>query len=588
MCASVGQVGKILLVIYSTLKRGTFEKTISDVVETSIVSCASGLEALRKRLEKVRASPTDGTFHTKLRNAGKRAAYPFKESTLVKMREICDELKDNLDLAMNALHINAVVVAQERFGSLMHISSVMSNDIQGLAKEVSAISLDAQALRSEQDDEFMAKIYAWLTPLTTVFQNKHRESLTIQVRQDNGARELIQRPEFLAWISSTGTVLWCRGSPGIGKTVNVSYIIDHLEQKRREDDFGLAYVYFSYKDAGLQTPVNIMASILQQLVLQRPNFMSDLRGMYTKHSKENSRPSVGDITTLIQSITYSFPKILIVIDALDECANTDDVRAILLTEIKKLQNSCLLVMSRPIPDLDDLLEGAIRIRIEASSTDIKNYLQQRLESTRSMQKHLAEEPGLLNTIVSRIELKIKGMFLMARLYLDTLIHKTTRRKIKAALDTLPDGMDSIYEELMTRIKLQNPKDHTELAIRVLGWIFYSFKPLTVTELQHALAIEHGDTDLDEDGIPNRDLLVSVCAGIVMIDDNSDTITLVHYTTQEYFQRSGSRLLYHANRDIAQACLTYLQFDAFKHPIEDLANYDAFATLLRGNPLLIYA
>lgn len=70
---------------------------------------------------------------------------------------------------------------------------------------------------------------------------------------------------------------------------------------------------------------------------------------------------------------------------------------------------CLLVVSRPIPDLDPLLEGAIRLNVEASLIDIKNYLQQRLESTRSMQSHIEEEPSLRDSIVSTIVQKIKGM-----------------------------------------------------------------------------------------------------------------------------------------------------------------------------------
>jgi ankyrin repeat protein len=177
---------------------------------------------------------------------------------------------------------------------------------------------------------------------------------------------------------------------------------------------------------------------------------------------------------------------------------------------------------------------------------------------------------------------------MARLYLDTLLNKTTRRKIKAALETLPGGLDSIYEELIVRVKLQNPKDHAELAVKVLGWIFYAARPLTVTEVQHALAIEQGDTDLDEDGIPNRDLLVSVCCGMVMINDSSSTVSLVHYTAQEYFQRSGIRLLDHANRDIASACLTYLQFDSFNREIMDSSSQETVPILLRDYPLVVYA
>jgi hypothetical protein len=42
------------------------------------------------------------------------------------------------------------------------------------------------------EDAILAKIYAWLTPLTTVFWDKHRESLSTNVRQDNSARELLK------------------------------------------------------------------------------------------------------------------------------------------------------------------------------------------------------------------------------------------------------------------------------------------------------------------------------------------------------------------------------------------------------------
>jgi len=102
--------------------------------------------------------------------------------------------------------------------------------------------------------------------------------------------------------------------------------------------------------------------------------------------------------------------VFIVIDALDKCSDADDILSILLTELKKLQSRlCLLVMSRPIQDLENLLKGAVRVTVEASMTDIKNYLQQRLKSTGSLQKHMADEPSLRDTIISRITQKIKGI-----------------------------------------------------------------------------------------------------------------------------------------------------------------------------------
>ncbi|KAI1413342.1 hypothetical protein F5Y13DRAFT_198613 [Hypoxylon sp. FL1857] len=561
MCSSVEDVGRILLVIRSTVFQGRFDKSIIAVVENNINRCQQGLNALAKKLNKIRTQHPDSTFEIRLENAKRRMLYPFKESTLVKLREICDDLKDNLSLALNVLNTNAVITSQQRIDVVMDLLAVMSKDVRQVTTDVTNIATDIRTIRVDQEATTIEGIYSWLTPLTTVFQNKHQESLSTKVRQGEGARRLLQLSQFKSWMSSTGTILWFSG---LRKT---SYIIETLRQQCRNTKLGMAYIYFSYKDTEIQTPVNILASLLQQLISEKPGHSVDIKDLHAHHVKENTRPSVGEVVTLLQSVSYGFSKIFIVIDALDECSNADDVT------------------SRPIPDLEELLEDAVRVTVEASPTDIRNYLQQRIESTSSMQKHLADEPALRDTIISLILQKFSSCRF---LYLDTLINKTTRRKIKNALETLPEGLDSIYEELMARIKLQNPRDHADLAIRVLGWIFYAARPLTVIEVQHALAIEQGDTHLDQDGIPNRDLLVSVCAGMVMINNNSDTISLVHYTTQEYFQRSGKHLLDHANRDIASTCLTYLHFDGFRHPGGDLMSQDDFLAMLRDYPLLGYA
>ncbi|KKP01340.1 ankyrin repeat protein [Trichoderma harzianum] len=433
------------LTIDLTLQQGQFSHDIIVAVETSLKLCKEALETLAKKLDKIRSTRADGSLKTRLENAKRRMLYPFKESTLAKLREICHDLKDNLGLAINVLDV-------------------------------------------ERNDAHIC--------LVNAFNNEFPE----------------QTPR---------------------ESLN--------------------------KDVGFIHGRNPM-----------------VHSRYWKDDKyENTRPSIADIGSLLQNIVFSFSKVFIIIDALDECAEVDDVRFITLTELKKLQHRMLLlVMSRPMPDPEGLLEDAIRINVEASLTDIRNYIEQRIDNTRSMQKHVEGVPELRHRIVTVILQKIKGMFLMARLYLDTL--------------TLPEGLDSIYDELMIRIKLQNPKDHAELAMKVIGWIFYAARPLTVTEMQHALAIEQDDTYLDEDGIPNPDLLVSVCAGLVMINDNSNTISFVHYTTQEYFNRGGKRLLGSANGDIASTCLTYLRFDSFSRRIENLTNRDVLLALLHEYPLLSYA
>lgn len=58
-------------------------------------------------------------------------------------------------------------------------------------------------------------------------------------------------------------------------------------------------------------------------------------------------------------------------------------------------------------------------------------------------------------------------------------------------------------------------------------------------------------------------MVSVCAGLVTVDEQSNIIRLVHYTTQDYFERTWTSWFPNAQTDITEICVTYLLFDAFK-------------------------
>jgi hypothetical protein len=143
-----------------------------------------------------------------------------------------------------------------------------------------------------------------------------------------------------------------------------------------------------------------------------------------------------------------------------------------------------------------------------------------------------------------------------------LTKKHTRRAVREALEKLPQGLDETYDEVIERIHSQEDDD-VQLAMSILTWVSYSLKPLTVKELQHALAVEPDSKAIDEEALLDETIMVSVCAGIVTIDQESNIIRLVHYTTEEYFHRKRLDRFPTGQTDIARTCLTYLSFDVFK-------------------------
>lgn len=169
-----------------------------------------------------------------------------------------------------------------------------------------------------------------------------------------------------------------------------------------------------------------------------------------------------------------------------------------------------------------------------------------------------------------------------------MIGKRSSKAVRLALAQLPTGSgayNSAYENAMNRIEgqVQNRED---LAKQVLSWIICAKRSLTTTELRHALAIEIGQCELDEDNLPDTDDMVSVCAGLVTVDEESNIIRLVHYTMQEFFLETQSRWLPNAEVEIAISCITYLSFDTFERGFCE--SDDLFEERMRSNPLYDYA
>ena len=138
---------------------------------------------------------------------------------------------------------------------------------------------------------------------------------------------------------------------------------------------------------------------------------------------------------------------------------------------------------------------------------------------------------------------------------------------------------------MERIEGQ-VKDQEDLAKLVLSWITCAKRPLTTSEFQHALAVEVSQSKMDEDNLPDIEDMVSVCAGLVTVDEESDIIRLIHYTMQEYFVRTQSRWFPNAEADITTVCITYLSFSVFGGGFCQMD--DEFEERLSSNRLYDYA
>lgn len=391
-------------------------------------------------------------------------------------------------------------------------------------------------------------------------------------------------------------------------------MVDQLHARFRDDPkVGIAYIYCNYQRQDEQSIDNLLASVLKQFAKRQPSLLRSVKDLYSRHKTEETRPSRDDISKTLQTACRTCSRVFIVVDALDECQAADGCRANFLSELFRLQTdhrANIFATSRHDLAISDLFkDNSITLEIRASTDDVARYLGSHISHLPLV---VQDMPGIQNEIIMGISKMSYGMyvlfynkiysansnfqrFLLAKLYLDRFQDKTTPNDIRRTIhlirehrrksDDKEEVLAAAYEQALERINAQMP-GLKKLAMDVLSWLTCAKRQLTTSELRHALATKPGNDSLNQGDLHHIRDLVSVCAGLVTIDEESDIIRLVHYTTQEYLIHTRAQLFPRGDSAITITCLTYLSFDVFKTgPCEtDLEVKER----LRSNPLYSYA
>ncbi|EON63613.1 hypothetical protein W97_02841 [Coniosporium apollinis CBS 100218] len=390
------------------------------------------------------------------------------------------------------------------------MSQAIKNDTDLVRKSIPALEMGIDAVQQEQNRQQCHNLSEWIS--STDFPT--------------------QQSDFIAR-RQEGT-----GIPGAGKTITAAITINHLLRTVQNNTTRVAYVYCNYNAQADQTTTSLLSAILKQLAQARPSIPEPVARLYDCYAKRKTRPSLEEIINALQSVLSNYSSAYVVVDALDECPDKHGTRSQLLAKLRDLQSKTdlrLMVTSRFIPDIKNTFKSTPRLEVRASNADVKRFVAGQMYR---LPKCVQRDDELQGFVQDRIADAVDGMFLLARLYVDSLLNKRTKTKVQstlAMLDKSSKALDEAYNEAIKRIDGQLPNDRA-LAKSVLSWITYTQRPLTTGELHHALAVEVGEEELDPDNILNVEDIISVCASLITVDKESNIIRLVHYTTQEYFER----------------------------------------------------
>ncbi|KAF2728403.1 hypothetical protein EJ04DRAFT_407814, partial [Polyplosphaeria fusca] len=268
-------------------------------------------------------------------------------------------------------------------------------------------------------------------------------------------------------------------------------------------------------------------------------------------------------------------QVYILLDALDECAQRAELMEVLRTIAGwQLRNVHMIMTSRKERDIENSLEqivdprNSICLQSDVVDKDIQQYVRERLSSDNALNKW-SKDTALQHEIETALMKGSKGMFRWAVCQLDTLGKCRNRAMLRKSLASLPPTLDKTYDRILCAIA----EEDFDYAIRILQWLAFSDRPLSVEEVAEVIAIDGTrDPAFDRDEVledPSEAL--DICFSLISIrgagdDSRKQVAVLAHYSVKEYLVsdriQNGQAARYWmqdtaCHSMISHACVSYL-------------------------------
>jgi ankyrin repeat protein len=177
--------------------------------------------------------------------------------------------------------------------------------------------------------------------------------------------------------------------------------------------------------------------------------------------------------------------------------------------------------------------------------------------------------------------------------MDYLCELPNDRARREALESLPPDLNATYERILQRLNTSNSY-RREIAQRTLMWLLYAAQKLTTKEMCHAISVNLGDDDLDEESIPSEEEILRCCSSLIR--QSPDGFELAHFTVREFLvginaQRTPELSSFHMEKsksrlECSKVCLTYLNFKEFGNGSVDSA--EEWQRIHRKYPFKLHA
>lgn len=397
---------------------------------------------------------------------------------------------------------------------------------------------------------------------------------TFQWVEDNDA--------FKHWCQPNGSrILWIHGKQGAGSSMLSLHIarlfcekVDHEPDKTPE----VVRFPFDAKDDRHQTTFRMFVSLNYRLLCRRPDLFDHVLLIYNiihETTAGNAVITLDGLWVLFRSLVGcpNHGETICILDGLDQC---DKSRNRFLKDLQLLcqcaGSTLRLVVTSTSESLEHTTapEGSVYINLDSElgcQEDVKTLLS-------AMVSRLAQKRRAFTNFGTQIKSSLGGpgatplTAKLAFMLLNCMQIPSTQFATREALELLNGDVNDLYRRLMD----MKPNSDSDWTKRLLSWMIYAIRPLTLSELSVAIAIK---PDQDNDQFSSiKELIPSDIALDIqrvfgdLIEIKDESVVFVHYSFQTYLvgKHRGSCksqcpicVDYHLN--IARCCLNYISMVA---------------------------
>ena len=238
----------------------------------------------------------------------------------------------------------------------------------------------------------------------------------LKLRLDDTGTWFTQSTKYTEWKTAPASFLWLCGKPGCGKTILSASIVDDLLLHCADDPGKVtAYFYFDFNDTQKQMPLLMLKSLITQLLSQHFKMPAALEVLFSLCNNGSRQPHIDELLRTLQQLIPEFPQSFIILDALDESKDRDELMDIITTITNwKIQNTHVIVTSRKEPDIETFLEDFVQsghyVSLENKTVDedIQKYVRKRLADDKEL-KRWSSDPEMQLQIEKTLMEKSNGM-----------------------------------------------------------------------------------------------------------------------------------------------------------------------------------